>query len=85
MLRNNADARRCSYFELGLPVAPFQRDSTEFFLFVLFPVHEVHYPFRDLLVYPGAPGLSHHAITSIIVIRRRRASHITKNACSACK
>ena len=21
MLRNNADARRCSYFELGLPVA----------------------------------------------------------------
>jgi len=22
MLRNNADARRCSYFELGLPVLP---------------------------------------------------------------
>ena len=24
MLRNNADARRCSYFELGLPVLPHQ-------------------------------------------------------------
>ena len=28
MLRNNADARRCSYFELGLPV--FTQDSINF-------------------------------------------------------
>ena len=58
---------------------------------MLFPVHELQYPFRDLLVCPRAPGLSHHATTSIIVIKRHRASpggllasHITKNACRAC-
>ena len=69
----------------------FNETQQNFFLFVLFPVHEVHYPFRDLLVYPGAPGLSHHAITSIIVIKRHSASpggllasHIMKNACRAC-
>ena len=69
----------------------FNETQQNFFLFVLFPVHEVHYPFRDLLVYPGAPGLSHHATTSIIVIKRHSASpggllasHIMKNACSAC-
>ena len=63
----------------------FNETQQNFFLFVLFPVHEVHYPFRDLLVYPGAPGLSHHATTSIIVIKRHSAgpggllaSHITK-------
>ena len=29
MLRNNADARRCSYFELGLPVGkPLYREKT---------------------------------------------------------
>ena len=69
----------------------FNETQQNFFLFVLFPVHEVHYPFRDLLVYPGAPGLSHHATTSIIVIKRHSASpggllasHIMKNACRAC-
>ena len=29
MLRNNADARRCSYFELGLPVLPCTCEARE--------------------------------------------------------
>ena len=32
MLRNNADARRCSYFELGLPVSVVE----DFLLIVIF-------------------------------------------------
>ena len=34
MLRNNADARRCSYFELGLPVV-FEVGFGQFFIFSL--------------------------------------------------
>ena len=30
MLRNNADARRCSYFELGLPVVELNQSSIGF-------------------------------------------------------
>ena len=31
MLRNNADARRCSYFEFGLPVMQFKLASAQTF------------------------------------------------------
>ena len=33
MLRNNADARRCSYFELGLPVVSLINSYLAIFLF----------------------------------------------------
>ena len=39
MLRNNADARRCSHFELGLPVTP-QDSNDEFIIRKLNPLVE---------------------------------------------
>ena len=39
MLRNNADARRCSQFELGLPVTP-QDSNDEFIIRKLNPLVE---------------------------------------------
>ena len=36
MLRNNADARRCSYFELGLPVMARNKNANNIFLFFYF-------------------------------------------------
>ena len=36
MLRNNADARRCPYFELGLTCDPGREVVQMFFFFLLF-------------------------------------------------
>ena len=36
MLRNNADAGRCSYFELGLPVITRNKDANNIFCFFFY-------------------------------------------------
>ena len=40
MLRNNADARRCSYFELGLPVITRNKDDDNIFFFYFSASHK---------------------------------------------
>ena len=50
MLRNNADVRRCSYFELGLPVALL----ICLIIMRVFPLYSLK---RGYKVKPGAYGL----------------------------
>ena len=49
MLRDNADARRCSYFEHGLPVI----------------LHLYHAEFQNSLVVPQCPALVQSAFSEI--------------------
>ena len=53
MLRNNADARRCSYFELGLPVELLSESYTA----DKRDAHNIYQHFVDSLIFISTAGL----------------------------